>query len=390
MFDNSPVFREWLVGLRRELHRHPELSLQEHRTTSFILDALGRKGVQASPLEGIPGAVGLWKVRSDDPVVALRADIDALPVEERNETAYRSERPGVMHACGHDANTAIMVGVAGKLVESGAADRLEGQVKFLFQPAEEKGVGAKAMIERGVLESPRVDRVLAGHMSPDLEVGQIGIFRGLGYASADRFELVVTGRGAHGARPEEGSDPVVAAAHFVTAAQTVVSRNVAPTDAAVVTVGAFKAGEAANVIPETARLEGSIRALSEDVRDRVIRRLEEMCRGLEAVFDVSCRFLLHEGVPVVVNDVEVAEFLHAVAAETVGGDNVRWLPPIMGSEDFSFFARQRPSCIIRLGCSNARKGWVHRLHSPRFDIDEDVLEIGVEVFYRAVRSFLSA
>ena len=295
-----------------------------------------------------------------------------------------------MHACGHEANTAIMLGLARKIVDTGLLSRARGAVKLIFQPAEEQLGGAKALIEKGVLEDPSVDLIVAGHMSPDLPVGRAGVFKRMGYASSDRFALDIHGRGGHGARPEECIDPVVAGAHFVTQVQTIVSRNIKSTESAVVTVGRFSAGAAANVIPETACLEGSIRALAQDVRSTVIRRLEEPAASLQPAFGVTSKFTLHPGVPVLLNDPKVAALLLSASQTVLGPKNASYLPPIMASEDFAFFTEQRPGAIMRLGCSNPEKGITHKLHSPRFDIDEDVLEIGTNIFFEAVSRCLDS
>jgi amidohydrolase len=381
---NSKELFEWIREVRRDLHAHPELAFREFRTTERIRELLTGLGWEARPVPGSTGVIGLLRGRGHGPVIALRADIDALPITELNEVAYRSKNEGIMHACGHEANTAIMLGVARKIVDTGLMARARGAVKLIFQPAEEQLGGARALIEKGVLEDPAVDLIVAGHMSPDLPVGRAGVFERMGYASSDRFALDIQGRGGHGARPEECIDPVVAGAHFVTQVQTIVSRSIKPTESAVVTVGRFSAGNAANVIPETACLEGSIRALTPDVRSTVIRRLEELAASLQPAFGVTSRFTLHPGVPVLLNDPEVAALLLAASRTVLGPKNASWLPPIMASEDFAFFTEQRPGAIMRLGCSNPEKGITHKLHSPRFDIDEEVLDIGTNIFFEVV------
>ncbi len=386
-FPRNPEFFRWLQGIRHDLHKHPEISGQELRTTEVIADALEDMGAAVQRIPLMTGLVGLIRGTGDGPVIGLRADIDALPVQELSETAYASENDGVMHACGHDANTAIMLGVAKKVIDAGFMSDRKGHVKFFFQPSEERGLGARAMIDQGVLENPHVDRIIAGHMSPDLTVGSAGVFRGKGYASADRFSLAVTGKGAHGARPEEGNDPIVAASAFVQHVQTIVSRNIKPTESAVVTVGTFSAPGAANVIPESAHLEGSIRALTEEIRRTVFDRLQDIVLGLEKTFNVRCDFKINEGVPVLTNDIGVADALYGASAAVLGEENAHYLPPIMGSEDFSYFTLERPSAIMRLGCSNKEKGIFSPLHSPWFDIDETVLEIGVEIFYETLKRF---
>ena len=389
MFSSDPEMLDWLVEVRRYFHMHPEVSHQEYGTTKKIAAILKSIGIDVFLYDDITGAVGTIKGVTGKPTIGLRADIDALPMKELNTTDYKSVNDEVMHSCGHDANTTIMLGTAKKVVETGLAAKINGDVKFIFQPAEERGSGAKAMIARGVLENPHVDRVIAGHMSPDLPVGKVGIFRSTGYASGDRFVLQITGKGGHGGRPEECVDPVVAGCFFVNQIQSIVSRNIKPTEAAVVTVGKFMAGNASNVIPETAVLEGSIRALTGSVRDQIFKRLQDMVYGLEKAFDVQCQFQFQTGVPILINNSEVAESLYDASVKVLGSENVSYLPPIMGSEDFSYFTLERPSAIMRLGCSNEKRGIVNFLHSPYFDIDEAVLEIGTEIFYQAVKSYLS-
>jgi amidohydrolase len=385
--DNSQ-FDQWLSETRRHFHMHPEISHLEKRTTKRIAEILKEYNCEVQLFDDMTGAVGIIRGALDGPTIGLRADIDALPIEELNDVPYKSRNPGAMHACGHDAHTTIMLGVAKNIMESGLQTKLRGNVKFFFQPAEERVAGAKAMIERGVLDNPKVDRVIAGHMAPDVPVGKVGIFRGLGYASADRFELKITGKGSHGARPEDGNDPIVAGSNFVTTIQSIVSRNIKPTEAAVVTVGKFRSGDASNVIPEFAFLEGSIRALSGVIRQKIFDRLHEIAAGLEITYNVACSFKIHEGVPTLENDIEVAEFLYQVSQDILGTDNVQYFPPVMGSEDFSYFTEERPSAIMRLGCANSEKGFTGTLHSPHFDIDEQVLEVGVAIFTEAVVRFL--
>ena len=384
----DPEFKKWLSKVRRDLHMHPEVAYQEHRTTKAIMARLTEMGVENHGFEDITGVVGLIKGGSPGPTIALRADIDALPITELNQVPYCSVHEGVMHACGHDANTTIVLGVAKHLLDSGEAGRLKGQVKLLFQPAEEGGAGALKMIERGVLEDPHVDRVIGGHMGPDTPVGEIGIYRTQGYASADKFSLIVRGKGAHGGRPNQGNDPIVAGAYFVTALQTVVGRNVDPLDAAVVTVGKFNAGSKENIIPEEARLEGTIRALTPEVRELVIGRMNQISAGLAATFGLESELTVIDGYPPCVNDEEVSLFLHQTASDVLGQDKVSFMKPTTGAEDFAFFAQERPASIIRIGSGNPDKGITALLHTPTFDIDEEALSVGVAVFSEAVRRFL--
>ncbi len=388
MAAHDTEFFNWLVDVRRDLHMHPEIAYEENRTSSKITDILKSLGIRTMRFDDMTGVVGLIEGPASGPTIALRADIDALPIQELNDCPYKSRIDGRMHACGHEASTTIVLGVAKKLIESGLAASLNGNVKFLFQPAEEIGAGAKAMIARGVLENPKVDRIIAGHMSPDIPVGQVGHFRNLGYASADRFSVKIIGRGSHGARPEDALDPVVAGAHFITQIQSIVARNIKPTEPAVVTVGRLVSGDVGNVIPESAFMEGTIRALSEEVRQQIFARLHQIAAGLDHGFQVQSNLTIKKGPPCLYNDPEVAAFLHQASESTIKPENVRYLPPIMASEDFAYFTAACPGAIMRFGCGNADRRPFYPLHSPHFDIDERVLKIGVGIFTDAIRRYL--
>ncbi|MEW5908803.1 MAG: M20 family metallopeptidase [Thermodesulfobacteriota bacterium] len=381
----DPAFNTWLSDLRQTFHMDPELSYQEYRTTGKVTSILKDLGIPFTTFPDLTGTVGLIQGASPGPTTAFRADIDALPLQEENDVPYRSRNSGVMHACGHDAHMTIMLGAAKRMMDGGLTPKLSGNIKLLFQPAEERGAGAKAMIERRVLEDPKVDRIFAGHVSPDLPAGHVGIFKGPGYASADRFEVRIIGKGAHGAKPEEGIDPVVAGSYFVTAVQSVVGRNIKASEGGVITVGKFISGTAANIIPETAFLEGTIRALTENVRSTLIRRMEELLRGLEKSFGVSCKYFFHPGTPVLANDPDTTEILMEASRRVVGAGNIHISTPSMGSEDFSFFAMERPAAILRLGCASSTPEKRFGLHSPRFNIDESVLQIGAEIFFQTMR-----
>jgi amidohydrolase len=389
MSEQEQAFDDWLVNLRRDFHAHPEVSFKENRTTEKISELLTEMGIEAQRFENHTGVVALLEGKSEGPTIGLRADIDALPVHELRQISYRSLHDGCMHACGHDANTAIMLGVARRLVESGTMQNCRGNVKFIFQPAEERLSGANTMINAGVLENPKIDCLLAGHMSPDLPIGHIGIFKKIGYASSDSFVITIAGKGTHGARPEDGNDPIVAGAALVTLLQSIVSRNVKPTLAGVITVGMFQGGAADNVIPESVKMAGTIRALDENVRQTLMRRLREVVDGIAITYGVNGSVNIHDGSPVLVVDEAVSTFVYETAREVEGVKNVSYVPPIMGSEDFAFFTRLCPATIIRLGSSNISAEINHPLHSPYFDIDERVLGIGVDIFFETVNRYLS-
>jgi len=384
---NDKEFFNWLVELRRDLHMYPETAYKETRTTSKIADILESLGIKTHRFQDMTGVVGLIKGKKNGPTIAFRADIDALPIQELRDSPYKSRIDGHMHACGHEANTAIVLGTAKKLVESGLAATMKGNVKFLFQPAEEGGAGAKELIKRGVLDNPKVDRIIAGHMSPDIPVGQVGHFKNLGYASADRFQLNIVGRGSHGARPEDSLDPVVAGAHFITQIQSIVSRSIKPTEPAVITVGKLVSGNVSNVIPESACMEGSIRTFSKDIRQQIFERLHQFAKGLEHSFLVQCDLSINQGYPCLFNDPEVAAFLYDASESILKPKNVQYLSPIMASEDFSFFTEACPGAIMRFGCGSPGQSF-YPLHSPYFDIDERVLSIGVDIFTEAILRYL--
>ncbi len=389
MKDLSQKMEDWVLQLRREFHMYPELSGQELRTTRRVLEILGDLGVETRPLENMTGAVGVIRGTQEGFTLAIRADMDGLPIEEFNEVDYRSRHQGVMHACGHDAHTAIVLGVARAVLESQWRSSMKGNLLLLFQPSEERVSGAREMILRGVLNEPRVDWVIACHVVPDLPAGTVGFFRGPSHASADSFSLLIRGRGTHGGRPHEGVDPILAAAHFVTALQSIVSRNIKPTEPAVVTIGKFHAGSVGNVIPESAELEGTVRALSEETRGNIMRRLEELRHGMDRSFGVESCLEFQEGVPVCMNDPEVSGFLYQVALNLLGPQHVLYLEPAMGAEDFALFARERPSSIFRLGCGKGQGIAYAPLHSPHFDLDESCLMIAVRIFTEAARRLLS-
>jgi len=388
-FDEHPMY-DWLSEIRREFHMHPELSMQEFRTTSRIKEILTGLGIKLQDLPNVEvGAAGIVSGKSGGKTLALRADIDALPMTEQNDVPYKSQIDGVMHSCGHDCHTAIMLGVAKRVVEEKLVDQLNGHLKFIFQPSEEQVSGAEMLIDAGVLENPSVDRILGAHMNSDMPVGQVGFFRSVSHASSDTFQLVIKGKGVHGAYPHSGIDPIVAASHFVSSVQTIVGRNIDPKDSAVVTVGQFQAGTAPNIIPEQALLTGTVRTFKDATRELIIQRLTEIAESLEKAYQVEVDYEYNDGVPIVTNDETVTEALFKIAAKVVGEENVYYMEPQMGGEDFGLYTQRVPGTFMRIGCRNPDKGIVHKGHSPRFDVDEASLAVGVEIFTQAVREYFS-
>ena len=386
-------FKQWMVDLRNDFHQHPELSTHEKRTTKQICKVLNTLNVQVRTFDDITGVVGVLKGNNQrspkNRTLALRADIDALPMQEAGEKTYKSINSGVMHSCGHDANTAILLGVAKKISDSDLLNKIDGTIKFIFQPAEEKLGGAKAMIKRGVLENPPVDQIIAGHMDPNLPVGTVGVFTRIGHAASDPFELVIKGKGTHGARPHEGINPISAGGFFVSSLESIIPRHIDPAQSAVISIGTFHAGEAGNVIPDQAVIKGSVRTHDKSVRNRIFSAMKNLIRGLDDMFGTRCELVFRPGAPLGINDKEVCKSLYTASVEVLGRENVRILPFIMGSDDFYYFAQKCPGAMMRFGCASGEKPAGHPLHSPLFDIHEDVLEIGADVLVKAVENFFN-
>lgn len=377
-----------VVADRRYLHENPELSFQEFNTAKFVaerLEALGVEDIRTGiNVTGVTGLIrGTGNGPGKDAVVLVRADMDALPILEQNAVEYVSKNEGVMHACGHDAHTAILLGVTRLLI--GRKEQFSGTVKVLFQPSEEAGPGgARGMIEEGVLEDPHVDAVLGLHVSSKLDTGRISVGDGPIMAAADSFKITVQGRGGHGAYPHTAVDPVLIGSHIVVALQTLVSREVDPTDKAVVSVCAFKAGEAFNVIPDTAMLGGTVRTFVSETRDLLEKRVTELATGIAEAMGGTVAVEYSRGYPAVINDPEMSEVVREAAREVVGEDGLDMGKPRMGAEDFSYFALERPGCFFNVGTGSEAKDsqWAH--HHPRFDVDEDGMAQGIATMATAV------
>jgi amidohydrolase len=374
-----------LVGWRRDLHAHPEIGFEERRTAAVVAAELEQLGYLVRTEIGKTGVVGLLESGRPGPVVLLRFDMDALPIEEENDVAYRSQNPGVMHACGHDGHVAAGLGVATLLARHQPA--LVGTVKLMFQPGEEGMNGAPAMIEDGVLENPRPDVALAAHLWNDRPLGQVSVVAGPVMAAAERWECRIRGSGGHGAAPHQTADPLVAAAQVIVALQTVVSRNVNPQQTAVLTVGSVHGGDAFNIIPERVTLNGTIRTFEPEVRALVMRRLEEIAQGTSAALGCRAQVEVQGLTPAVVNDAEVTAVVRRVAAGMVGEENLIELRT-MGSEDMAYVNAEIPGCYIFVGSSNEAAGLVRPHHCPQFDFDEDVLPLMAALLAGAAARYL--
>jgi amidohydrolase len=379
-----------IIADRRFLHENPELGFQEVKTAAFVVERLRSLGVE-DIRTGInkTGVTGLIRGTAEGPgrVALVRADMDALPILEENEVDYKSKNDGVMHACGHDAHTAILLGLARVLTDR--KDQFSGTVKVLFQPAEELPPGgAKGMIEEGVLEDPHVNAVFGLHMSQGDPVGTIMVGSGPLMAAADGFKVTIQGKGGHAAYPSEGIDPVVAGAQIVVALQSLVAREVDPMQSAVVSTCVFQAGEAFNVIPDTAVLAGTVRTFNPEVRDQMEQRIREVATGVGEALRCTVDVAYTRGYPATVNDADMTQLILEAATEVVGAENVKPLAPKMGAEDFSYFLEQRPGSYFFVGSNNEERGLTWGHHHPRFDIDEESLGSGLATMATAVLMYL--
>jgi amidohydrolase len=378
-----------MVEYRRQFHMHPELGMEEVQTAAKVESVLRSLGIEFRSQVGGTGVVGLIRGRRPGKTIAIRADMDALPIVEESDKPYVSRIQGKMHACGHDGHTAGLLGVAHLLQE--LAPTFDGQVKLLFQPAEEGPGGAEPMVREGAMQDPDVDTVIGLHLNTEIPTGQVGLVRGIVSAAPDGFVITVKGVGGHGAHPHRSVDAVAVAAHVVTALQTIASREVDPVNPIVVTVGTINGGFRGNVIAPSVTMTGTVRTLDPEVRktveDRMRRIIGGICSAMRAEFEMAYSY----GYPSVVNADCACDLVEAAAAKVLGDENVlRLKSPTMGGEDFSFFAQAAPGCFLRLGARNEAKGTVWPGHHPRYDFDEDAMAYGAAVMAQAALDFLAA
>jgi amidohydrolase len=373
-----------LIEIRRDIHAHPELAFEEVRTAGVVTRELTRLGIPHQTGVAKTGVVGLIEGGRPGPVLAIRADMDALPIEEQTGLPFASTVPGLMHACGHDIHTTTLLGVAAVLRD--LAPQLTGTVKLIFQPAEEAIGGMREMIAAGVMKQPDITYALGFHNHPNLSAGRFGFVRGPALAAADGFEIVVRGRSGHAAHPHNAVDPIVAAANLVLQLQTVVSREVPPMRPAVVTVGAIHGGTARNIIPNQVQLLGTVRTLHNDVRDVAEQAIRRLCAGIQQGMRVGCDLEYRRGVPPLVNDDRVIDPTVAAVKKQLG-DVIEQGEPTLGAEDFALMAELVPSFQLRIG--SGQPGRKDRLHNSAYQPDERCIGLGVQAVARAALEILS-
>jgi len=381
-----------IATLRRDIHAHPELCFQEQRTSDLIAKALTDWGIPVHRGLGTTGVVGIIKNGSSERAVGLRADIDALPITERNTFDHASTYLGRMHACGHDGHTAMLLAAAKHLSRH---RHFDGTVYLIFQPAEEGGGGAREMIKDGLFTLFPMQAVFGAHNWPGLKVGQFTLKSGPCYASSNEFKITLRGKGAHGAMPHLGVDPVPAACQLVQGFQTIISRNKRPLDTGVISVTMIHTGEATNVIPETCEIQGTVRTFTTEVLDLIERRMKAMSEATAAAFECSCTFEFKRNYPPTVNHEAETEFARRVLGEVVGPENVTEFEATMGAEDFSYYLLEKPGCYFMIGNGDG----THRvgghgmgpcmLHNPSYDFNDDLIPLGATAWVRIAETWLN-
>ena len=365
-----------VIDIRRHLHQNPELSFAEYQTSAFVKSQLDALGIQWSPMADT-GVVGLLKGdKPSESVIALRADMDALPIIEANDVSYKSKNEGIMHACGHDVHTSSLLGVARILTE--LKSEFGGTIKLIFQPAEEKlPGGASVMIKEGVLENPKPQAVIGQHVMPLIDAGKIGIRSGKYMASTDELYVTVTGKGGHGAQPQQNIDPVLITSHIIVALQQIVSRVADPKLPTVLSFGKVIANGATNIIPNEVKLEGTFRTMDETWRAEAHKRMKKMAEGIAESMGGSCDFNIVNGYPFLVNEEKLTAKVREYAVDYLGEENVLDIDIWMAAEDFAYYSQVSDSCFYRLGIRNEAKGITSSVHTPTFNIDESALKTSV-------------
>ncbi|SKA72872.1 amidohydrolase [Clostridium sp. USBA 49] len=378
--------KEDLVILRRDFHSNPELGFEEYETSKKIKSFLKNEGIEYKEVAGT-GICAIIRGNGDK-TIGLRADIDALPLEDNKNCEYSSKIKGKMHACGHDAHTTILLGAA-KILNS-IKNELKGNIKLFFEPAEETVGGAKFMIKEGVLENPHVDCIVGLHVDEGINCGKIGIKRGVVNAASNPFTITIKGKGGHGAHPDSTIDPIVIASQVILGIQTIVSREIPPTDPIVITVGSIHGGTAQNIIPEEVKISGIIRTMKSEHRNYVKKRFKEVVEGIVHSMRGDCIIDIEESYPCLYNNDDILNLLENSAESIIGKENIKKLEsPSMGVESFAYFSMERPSAFYFLGVRNEEKGIINPAHGSFFDIDENAIPIGVAIQCKIAYDYLS-
>jgi amidohydrolase len=394
LIDPIREFQQEIQAIRRDIHAHPELCFEEHRTAAVVAAKLEEWGIPI--LRGLAdtGVVGIIKRGTSSRAIGLRADMDALPMQELNQFAHTSQHTGKMHACGHDGHTAMLLGAARYLSQH---QDFDGTVYLIFQPAEEGGGGARRMIEEGLFERCPMDAVFGMHNWPGMETGTFGVRSGGMMASSNEFHVTVRGKGAHAAQPQKGIDPVMIAVQIAQSWQTIVSRNVNPLEPAVLSLTQIHSGSATNVIPDDASLIGTVRTFSTEVLDLIESRMEKIAQSTAAAFDAEVDFIFKRNYPPLINHAKETQFVTQVLRELVGSARIDdQVEPTMGAEDFAFMLQHKPGCYVFIGNGEgAHRNAGHglgpcNLHNPSYDFNDDLLPIGASYWVRLVEAYLPA
>ncbi|MBW5455915.1 M20 metallopeptidase family protein [Clostridium sporogenes] len=381
--------KEELVDVRRYMHKYPELSFEEFKTSEFIKEKLKEHNINYIEDFHKTAVVALIKGRKEGKTILVRGDIDALPIEENNSLEYKSLNKGVMHACGHDAHIAWTLGTA--IILNKLKDKIKGNVKFIFQPGEENQWGAKEMLKYGILENPKVDAAIAGHVWPDVQSGKIAIVNGCAMACANKFRIEIIGKGGHGASPQDTLDPIAIANEVYMTIQQIVSRKVDPYDSVVISIGVFKAQGSYNIIPDKVEMEGTIRTLSKDKMKEIIRLIDNILKGIVLIQEAKYRFDATEGVYPLINSEEFVYLAREAVVKVLGESNVEILKHgSMTGDDFSYFLNKVPGVFMYVGTLNNEKNINKPLHNCNFDIDEDIIYKASTVLSQLVIDYLNS
>ncbi len=386
ILEQAKQLKEQVIAWRRDFHQHPELSFEEVRTSRTVAKHLQSLGLEVQTGVGRTGVVGVLRGKESGPTIALRADMDALPMQDQKNVAYQSTVPGKMHACGHDAHTSILMGAAQFLTQ--VMPPKKGNIKFIFQPAEEGGGGARVMMDDGVLQNPKVDAIAGLHVFPAVPTGSITAVKGVGCAAADFIEIKIIGKGGHAAHPHTAVDSITVTAQVITALQQIASRQVDPLESVVITIGTINGGSASNIIAPEVNLTGTVRTLNPSLREQMPGKIEKVIKGITEAMGATYEFTYEMGYPSIINDDQMVELVLQTSDQVLGQGKWTLVKPSMGGEDFSYYTYEVPGVFFRLGVGNPEKNTTYPLHHPLFDVDEDALPIGIALLSATALNYL--